>query len=128
MRGKGISVDLACTRGKASDEEMARLYGWADVFVACGLCEPWGMRVNDAIHAGLPVVVSDGMGARWLVDQFGCGCVYPAGDAEALCKIFERFAVDLDFRARLMSGVAAAHKAWTPKARAKVWLDEVVGS
>lgn len=125
LRGKGIAVDLACTRGKASDEEMARLHGWADVFVACGLCEPWGMRVNDAIHAGLPVVVSDGMGARWLVDQFGCGCAYPAGDAEALSKILERFAGDADFRVRLISGVSAAHAAWTPEARAKVWLEKV---
>lgn len=128
MRGKGIAVDLACTRGKASDEEMARLHGWADVFVACGLCEPWGMRVNDAIHAGLPVVVSDGMGAKWLVDQFGCGCVYPAGDADALSSVLERFAVDGGFRARLKSGVSAAHEAWSPEARAKFWLDEVLRS
>lgn len=128
LRGKGIAIDLACTGGKASDEEMARLYGWADVFVACGLCEPWGMRVNDAIHAGLPVVVSDGMGACWLVDRFGCGCVYPAGDADALSSVLERFAVDGGFRARLRSGVSAAHTAWAPEARAKVWLDEVLRS
>ena len=128
LRGKGIAIDIACTGGKASDEEMARLYGWADVFVACGLCEPWGMRVNDAIHAGLPMVVSDGMGASLLVDRFGCGCVYPAGDADALSSVLERFAVDGGFRARLMSGVSAAHTAWTPEARAKVWLDEVLGA
>ena len=128
LRGKGIAIDLACTGGKASDEEMARLYGWADVFVACGLCEPWGMRVNDAIHAGLPVVVSDGMGASWLVDRFGCGCVYPAGDADALSSVLERFAVDGGFRARLKSGVSAAHEAWSPEARAKFWLDEVLRS
>lgn len=127
LRGKGIAVDLACTGGKASEEEMARLYAWADVFVACGLCEPWGMRVNDAIHAGLPVIVSDGMGAKWLVDQFGYGCVYPAGDTNALANVLERFAKDADFRSRLLSGVSAAHRAWTPETRAKVWLDEVLG-
>lgn len=128
MKGKGIAVDLVCTGGEASDEEMAGLYRRADVFVACGLCEPWGMRVNDAIHAGLPVVVSDGMGARLLVDRFGCGCVYPAGDADALSKVIERFAADVDFRARLRSGVAAAHEAWTPETRAKVWLEGVLGT
>ena len=127
LRKKGIAVDLACTGGKVSEAELAKLYTWADVFVACGLCEPWGMRVNDAIHAGLPVVVSDGMGAKWLVDQFGCGCVYPAGDSAALANVLERFTKDADFRSRLKSGVSAAHKAWTPEARAKVWLEEVIG-
>ena len=126
VRGKGIAVDLACTNGEVSEEEMTRLYGSADVFVACGLCEPWGMRVNDSIHAGVPVVVSDGMGAKWLVDQFGCGCVFPAGDEAALAKILERFAKDEEFRARLGSGAGAAHKAWMPEARARVWLDAVL--
>lgn len=128
LKVKGIPVEMVCTGGKASEEEMPRLYGWADVFAACGLCEPWGMRVNDAVHAGLPVVVSDGMGASWLVEQFGCGCVYPAGDAAALAKILERFATDGKYRSGLAAGVAAAHKAWTPEARAKVWLDEVLGA
>lgn len=127
LQTKGIPVELVSTGGNASKDEIARLYGWADVFVACGLCEPWGMRVNDAIHAGVPVMVSDGMGVRWLVDQFGCGCVYSAGDVHALAMVLERFANDDTFRARLISGVFAAHKAWTPEARARVWLDEVLG-
>lgn len=128
LKDKGIAVELVCTGGKVSDEEMSRLYNWADVFVACGLCEPWGMRVNDAVLAGLPAVVSDGMGASWLVEQFGCGGVYPAGDASALAKTLERFAADVEFRDRLVSGVAAAHEAWMPEARAKVWLEEVLGA
>ena len=127
LRGNGMSAELVSTGGKVLEEEISKLYGWADVFVACGICEPWGMRVNDAIHSGLPVIVSDGMGAKWLVDQFGCGCIYPAGDASALAKILERFARDNTFRARLSSGVSAAHEAWTPEARAKVWLDKVLG-
>ena len=100
-----------------------RLYEWADVFVACGLCEPWGMRVSDAIHAGLPVVVSNGMGASWLVEQFGCGCVYEKGKARQLADCLERFARDVDFRTRLVSGVESARTAWSPASRAKVFLD-----
>ena len=126
LREKGIAVDLACTGGKSTKEEMAKLYSWADVFLACGLCEPWGMRVNDAIHAGLPVVVSDGMGAKWLVDQYGCGCIYPAGDATALANVLERFTKDSDFRSRLLSGVSSAHTAWTPESRASIWLSHIL--
>ncbi len=125
LKGNGIAAELVCTGGNVPHDELSRLYGWADVFVACGLCEPWGMRVNDAIHAGLPVVVSNGMGAEWLVEQFGCGCIYEKGCAEELAAILQRFATDSEFRSRLLSGVNAAHETWSPEARAKVLLDVI---
>ena len=128
LKKRGVQVELRHTGGKVSEEEMQGLYGWADVFVGCGLCEPWGMRVNDAIHAGLPIVISSGMGSKWLVEQFGCGAVFKKGDAMELADILERMAKDADYRKRLISGAAAAHEAWTPEARAKVLLNEVLGA
>lgn len=128
LKGRGVQVELRHTGGKVAQEEMQKLYGWADVFVGCGLCEPWGMRVNDAIHAGLPIVISSGMGSKWLVEQFGCGAVFKKGDAMELADILERMAKDIDYRKRLLSGVSAAHEAWTPEARAKVLLNEVLGA
>lgn len=123
LRRRGVDVEVKFTGGKVDAADLPRLYEWADVFVACGLCEPWGMRVNDAIHAGLPVVVSDGMGASWLVEQFGCGCIFAKGDAESLADSLARFSQDADWSMSLASGVSAAHAAWTPEARAKVFLD-----
>ena len=127
LRDKGVQFELKHTKGDAPQEELARLYDWADVFVGCGLCEPWGMRVNDAIHAGLPVVVSSGMGAKWLVEQYGCGAVFKKGDAKELSDILERTANDDNYFKRLQSGVSAAHIAWTPAARAHEWLRAVLG-
>lgn len=123
LRQRGIEVSLERTAGRVPAAEMPRLYGWADVFVACGLCEPWGMRVNDAIHAGLPVIVSSGMGVEWLVAQSGCGCVYEKGMPWDLAKCLERFATDGNFRRKLRMGVSAAHAAWLPEVRAKVLMD-----
>lgn len=123
LRRRGVDVEVKFTGGKVDAADLPRLYEWADVFVACGLCEPWGMRVNDAIHAGLPVVVSDGMGASWHVEQFGCGCIYEKGKARQLADCLERFARDVDFRTRLVSGVESARAAWSPASRAKVFLD-----
>lgn len=125
LRKRGVDVEVKFTGGKVDAAELPRLYEWADVFVACGLCEPWGMRVNDAIHAGLPVVVSNGMGASWLVEQFGCGYVYEKGNERQLVDCLERIARDGDFRKQLVSGVDAAHSAWSPASRAKVFLDHV---
>jgi len=123
LRERGVDVAVKFTGGKVDTTDLLGLYEWADVFVACGLCEPWGMRVNDAIHAGLPVFVSDGMGAKWLVEQFGCGCVFAKGNAESLADSLVRFVNDDKWRAALEAGVSVAHNAWTPEARAKAFLD-----
>lgn len=127
LESRGVHHELFRTGGASSEAELASLYASCDILVACGLCEPWGMRVNDAIHAGLPAIVSDGMGAKWLVEQFGCGAIFKKGDAAALADILERVAKDAAFLARLRSGVAAAHEAWTPEQRAKVFLEAVCG-
>lgn len=127
LRKRGVDVEVEYTGGKVGVADLQRLYEWADVFVACGLCEPWGMRVNDAIHAGLPVFISDGMGAKWLVGQFGCGHVFGKGSAEDLAELLARFSNDAEWRKNVMQGVKAAHEAWTPQARAKVWLKAVCG-
>ena len=124
--GVGVKVELRRTRGNVSMDELARLYEWADVLVACGLCEPWGMRVNDAIHAGLPVVVSDGMGVSCVVDEFGCGYVYKKGDVHELADVLGRLATHDDLFCHLESGVARAHAAYLPSARAKVFLECVM--
>ena len=123
LKRRGVAVDAVRTGGIARFDDMRRLYAWADVFVACGICEPWGMRVNDAIHAGLPVVVSDGMGASMIVERHGCGCVYRRRDARELADILERMATDADFMSRIESAVNAAHAAWKPTAKAREFLE-----
>lgn len=127
LRLRGIEAELRCTGGALPADDLARLYGWADVLAACGLCEPWGMRVNDAIHAGLPVVVSSGMGSRLLVERFGCGRVFRLGDADSLADALSIVALDEVERCRMRLGANAAHRAWSPVERAKVWLDAVEG-
>lgn len=65
-------------------DEVAKLYESCDAFVAAGRDEPWGIRVNDALNFGKPVLVSDGMGARRLVVETGAGLVFKAGSAADL--------------------------------------------
>jgi glycosyltransferase involved in cell wall biosynthesis len=122
LKRNGVSVEVVRTHGGVPLYELERLYRWADVFVACGLCEPWGMRVNDAIHAGLPVVVSSGMGAKMIVEQHGCGSVYKAGDAKALAVALQRFAEDRAVAKRCRDGVVKAHEAWSPENKANEFI------
>jgi len=63
---------------------LVNLHRNADVFVGTGLSEPWGIRINDAMHLGCPAIVSDGMGAVALVKDSGAGWIYRAGSSRDL--------------------------------------------
>lgn len=127
LKDMGVSLEVRCTGGKCTQGRMNELYAWADVFVACGLCEPWGMRVNDAIHSGLPVVVSNGMGVEWMVENYGCGSVFASGDSKSLADILFKFATDARYVAQILLGVQTAHKAWLPTVKAKDFLAAISG-
>jgi len=65
--------------------ELAAHYYLADVFVLASDDDPWGLVVNEAMRAGLPVVVSDACGASLDLVQSGInGFVFESGSSEAL--------------------------------------------
>ena len=120
-------VELVKTGGKMSEEELVAEIRRADVVVGCGCCEPWGMRINDALLEGTPVIVSDGMGVAAVCDWYGCGCVVPKGDAAALATVLKRCKDEPEFLAKLRSGAQVAAKELLPESRAKIWLSAVLG-
>ena len=71
--------------GKCFSEELVKKYSEASVFVLPSSFEPWGLVVNEALSAGLPVVVSNQVGARFdLVEGKGTGFVFRWNDKEDL--------------------------------------------
>lgn len=66
--------------------ELDALMNRTDIFVAPGLREPWGIRINEAIQAGLAVVLSDGIGACELIKAGGCGAVFRSGNSASLAE------------------------------------------
>ena len=88
--------------GHLDELELADAYGAADAFVLPSRFEPWGLVVNEAMAAGLPVVVSDAVGAREdLVLDGVTGASFPAGDAEALAARLRSFLDDPTLARRL---------------------------
>jgi glycosyltransferase involved in cell wall biosynthesis len=77
--------------GVVNDERLGELFGWSNVLVAPGYEEPWGIRINEALLSGLPVVVSDGIGASELVRASGAGEVFKSGSVSSLTNALERY-------------------------------------
>ena len=123
----GDVVELQRTGGDRPVSEVIEAIRTVDLVVGCGYCEPWGMRINDALLEGVPAVVSDGMGVAWMVEQFGCGCVVPKGDVDALVHVLKRCAEDANFLKKLKIGAEKVAQEWTPKKKAKEFIDLVLG-
>ncbi len=71
--------------GFRNQSELPRFFDLSTVFVLPARHEPWGLVVNEAMAAGLPVIVSDDAGcAVDLVRQGENGFIYPVGDRSAL--------------------------------------------
>jgi glycosyltransferase involved in cell wall biosynthesis len=88
----GLSLTLL---GDLTEEELAEEYVLADVFALLSLHEPWGVVVNEAAASGLPLVLSDRVGAAYdLLRDGENGFLVPVGDATAAGQAFERLAAD----------------------------------
>jgi glycosyltransferase involved in cell wall biosynthesis len=71
--------------GHTAGEELARAYQDADVLVVPSLYEPWGLVVHEGLAYGLPVIVTDEVGAADdLIERDVNGYVAAAGSAEEL--------------------------------------------
>ena len=73
--------------GFVNQGDLPALYGSADLFVLPSHDEPWGLVVNEAMASGLPVLVSDRVGAGYdLVRPGTNGWTFPAGDVKELAR------------------------------------------
>lgn len=91
QRIEGLPIECL---GFVTIEKLRQLYEICDIYVAAGEDEPWGMRVNDALNCGAPIVVSDGMGAAKIVRDTGCGLIFRHADAADLALKIEAIASD----------------------------------
>jgi glycosyltransferase involved in cell wall biosynthesis len=94
----------------ANQSEMPVRYALADVFAlpSSGLYETWGLAVNEAMHAGVPCLVSDRVGCQQdLVTDGETGWVFSITDPDGLRRALEKaLAANAQDHARLRANVA----------------------
>lgn len=115
-RAHGLEEDLMLP-GFRQYGELPAYYGLAGAFVHASVQEEWGLVVNEAMAAGLPVIVSDRCGcARDLVAEGANGFTFAPDRPDELAGLFTRVSArstDLPAMARAGREIIAK---WSPDA------------
>jgi glycosyltransferase involved in cell wall biosynthesis len=99
--------------GFINQAELPSLYGASDIFVLPSEHEPWGLAVNEAMCAGLPIVVSREVGCvADLVADHVNGFTPAAGDIEGLTAALRRLIDDDKLRRRQGDASLARIQYW----------------
>jgi glycosyltransferase involved in cell wall biosynthesis len=122
-RLRGLAPARTRFLGNVERDALPAWYAAADVLVLPSLSEPWGMPLNEAAAAGLPLVATYAVGAtRELIEDGGNGFVVPAGDVDALRAALARISTDAAFREAAGARSRRISAAMTPAH----WADAVV--
>jgi glycosyltransferase involved in cell wall biosynthesis len=108
------SLDNVVFTGFINQLQLPGLYGACDIFVLPSEHEPWGLAVNEAMCAGLPVVVSREVGCvADLVEDGVNGFTFEAGDIEGLTRALRLLIEDEALRQRLGQASLARISQWS---------------
>jgi glycosyltransferase involved in cell wall biosynthesis len=87
--------------GHVERDELSKWYAAADAFVLPSRSDVWGMVLNEAAAAGLPLVASEVAGAAHELIETGInGYLVPADDPSALARTLRRVEGDAAWRAQ----------------------------
>jgi glycosyltransferase involved in cell wall biosynthesis len=114
--------------GHQARDDLADRYADADIFVFPSVSDPWGLVLNEAMAAGLPVVASSAAGAVADLVQHGRnGFVVDPWDAGALRDSLSALIEDPSGRIRMGRASSAMIEAFSPQAWANGMREAVVG-
>ena len=108
--------------GFQAPDALPHFFAQADVFVLPSRHDGWGVVVNQALGAGLPILASDQVGAAHdLVCAGENGFTFPAGDANALAAVMLQYAANPALALTHGEASRRAHIEWTPARGAERW-------
>ena len=112
--------------GELGVDRLAEVYVAADVFALLSTHEPWGVVVNEAAVSGLPLVLSNRVGAAadLLVDGEN-GFLVEAGDAGAAGDVLRSLAADPALRAAQGARSAARVVGWGYEPSVEAFVEAV---
>src|SRR5439155_2268546 len=122
-RNLGVRLHVS---GDLPGREVAEAYAAGDVFALLSSRESWGVVVNEAAASGLPLVLSDRVGAAYdLLRDGENGFVVPADDAHAAAAALGRLVADAELRRRMGERSRELVRAWGYEASVESFLEAV---
>ena len=110
--------------GFQAPEALPQFFAQADVFVLPSRYDGWGVVVNQALGAGLPIIVSDQVGAGHdLVRVNGNGFTFTAGDAAGLATAMRRYTTTPALCETHGADSRRSASEWTPQRGAARWVE-----
>lgn len=98
---------------------LINLYETCSVYVGAGNNEPWGMRLNDVLQCGAPLIVNRGMGGVKLVDDFNCGLAFKRNSASELAEAIKTLMREKNVYLEFARNAYKATKYINPEAMSK---------
>ena len=95
--------------------EAQRVIAEYDFLVLPSRYDGWGVVINEALLAGVPVIGSDAAGASAVVRKWRCGRVFANGDAGALAGVLRDLSADAAARALMKEAARCAGDALDPQ-------------
>jgi glycosyltransferase involved in cell wall biosynthesis len=102
---------------------LPRIFAGADIFILPSRHDGWGVVVNEALGAGLPIIVSDRVGARDLVENGRNGFVTKAGDVDDLANALLRLARSRALRESFGRSSTERAALWDVDQGVKRWVE-----
>ena len=101
-------------------DELIAYYAFAGAFIHPALQEQWGLVVNEAMACGLPIGVSQTVGAAYDLVQDGVnGFKFDPEDVASIEHALTRLAADPEYRERMAASSREIIQSWTPEHFAK---------
>lgn len=117
-----IGGDRVRFLGHVDRDELPQIYADADILALPSRSDPWGMALNEAALAGLPLVSTTAAGGAWeLIEEGVNGFRVPPDDPAALGTAIRRLVEDAGFRQAAGARSREIAARFTPEA----WADAV---
>ena len=112
--------------GLVKYSRLAEIYASSDVLLVTSEHEPYGLPVNEAMICGIPVIVSDRVGAGYdLVENGTTGFVYPCSNVTALASVLRQILPDRGLLTSLGQSARARMETWSPRENADATIQAI---
>lgn len=99
--------------GQVDEDEFCRLHKDADIFIFVNIDQSWGLAVFEAMSCGLPVVVSNSVGATEILTHSENAVFIDPKDCETIVAAIQQLMGDENYYRRISDNAGRFHTQYT---------------